>query len=100
MNSHIILSWKQTLLPQASLQQLLLPGLIMEQTLLQGSLDGNMISQMRLYTYWFDAEGLFCRSTLSLASITVKIYFSYIIDSIWWTTQSLAKCLIVISARN
>lgn len=70
MNSHIILSWKHTLLPQATLQQLLLPGLIMEQALLQGSSDSSMISHMRLYTYWFDAEGLFCRSTLSLSSFT------------------------------
>lgn len=43
------LRWKQTLRPQATLQQLLLPGLITEQTLLQGSSDNKLISQMTEY---------------------------------------------------
>lgn len=79
MNSHIILSWKQTLHPQASLQQLLHPGLIMDQTRLQGSADSNMIIQTRLYTYWFDAESLICNSTLSLLQ---QYHFSDVIYSI------------------
>lgn len=64
------LRWKQTLRPQATLQQLLLPGLITGQTLLQGSSDNKLISQMTEYAlHYLDAKGLHWPSMLSLASI-------------------------------